>query len=98
VRIASVTGPRTAVEHFTGAVEADLAGSGITLRTAGPAPLVLSAAPSGRRPAEDVRTLLFFPYGQAAAVVRVLRATRAAVAAKRTTDPVQLRLDGVDVL
>ncbi|KIC65619.1 hypothetical protein [Pseudarthrobacter phenanthrenivorans] len=98
VRIASVTGPRTAVEHFTGAVEADLAGSGITLRTAGPAPLLLSTAPSGRRPAEDVRTLLFFPYGQAAAVVRVLRATRAAVAAKRTTDPVQLRLDGVDVL
>ncbi|UTT67916.1 primosomal protein N' [Arthrobacter sp. DNA4] len=98
VRIASVTGPRAAVEHFTGAVEADLAGAGITVRTAGPAPLLLSAPPSGRRPAEDVRTLLFFPYGQAAAVVRVLRVTRAAVAAKRTLDPVQLRLDGVDVL
>ena len=98
VRIASVTGPRAAVEHFTGAVEADLAGSGITLRTAGPAPLLLTAPPSARRPAEDVRTLLFFPYGQAAAVVRVLRVTRAAVAAKRSMDPVQLRLDGVDVL
>ncbi|MGN8130775.1 primosomal protein N' [Arthrobacter sp. RC1.1 241] len=98
VRIASVTGPRAAVEHFTGAVEADLAGSGITLRTAGPAPLLLTASPSSRRPAEDVRTLLFFPYAQAAAVVRVLRVTRAAVAAKRTMDPVQLRLDGVDVL
>jgi len=98
VRIASVTGPRAAVEHYTGAVEADLAGQGITLRTAGPAPLLLTAPPSGRRSAEDVRTLLFFPYGQAAVVVRVLRATRAAVAAKRTTDPVQLRLDGVDVL
>ena len=98
VRIASVTGPRAAVEHYTGAVEADLAGSGITVRTAGPAPLLLTAPPSGRRTAEDVRTLLFFPYGQAAAVVRVLRVTRAAVAAKRTLDPVQLRLDGVDVL
>jgi len=98
VRIASVTGPRAAVEHYTGAVEADLAGHGITLRAAGPAPLLLTAPPSGRRTAEDVRTLLFFTYGQAAVVVRVLRATRAAVAAKRTTDPVQLRLDGVDVL
>ncbi|MDQ0664197.1 primosomal protein N' (replication factor Y) [Arthrobacter ulcerisalmonis] len=98
VRIASVTGPRAAVEHYTGAVEADLAGAGITVRTAGPAPLLLTAQPSGRRSAEDVRTLLFFPYGQATAVVRVLRATRAAVAAKRTTEPVQLRLDGVDVI
>lgn len=98
VRVASVTGPRAAVEHYTGAVEADLARAGITLRTAGPAPLLFSTPPSGRRSAEDVRTLLFFPYGQAAAVVRVLRVTRAAVAAKRTIDPVQLRLDGVDVL
>ncbi|TQJ41056.1 replication restart DNA helicase PriA [Arthrobacter sp. SLBN-112] len=98
VRIASVTGPRAAVEHYTGAVEADLARTGITVRAAGPAPLLLTAPPSGRRSAEDVRTLLFFPYGQATAVVRVLRVTRAAVAAKRATDPVQLRLDGVDVL
>jgi primosomal protein N' (replication factor Y) (superfamily II helicase) len=98
VRIASVTGPRAAVEHYTGAVEADLARAGITVRAAGPAPLLLTAPPSGRRSAEDVRTLLFFPYGQATAVVRVLRVTRAAVAAKRATDPVQLRLDGVDVL
>lgn len=98
VRIASVTGPRAAVEHYTGAVEADLARAGTAVRTAGPAPLLLTAPPSGRRAAEDVRTLLFFPYGQAAAVVRVLRVTRAAVAAKRATDPVQLRLDGVDIL
>ncbi|MDP9887852.1 primosomal protein N' [Pseudarthrobacter enclensis] len=98
VRIASVTGPRAAVEHFTGAVQAHLAGEAIAVRTAGPAPLLLTAPPSGRRSAEDVRTLLFFTYGQAAAVVRALRVTRAAVAAKRTTDPVQLRLDGVDVL
>ncbi|MEV7572647.1 primosomal protein N' [Pseudarthrobacter sp. NPDC089323] len=98
VRIASVTGPRAAVEHYTGAVEAELETAGITLRTAGPAPLLLNGPPSPRRAAEDVRTLLFFPYGQAAAVVRVLRVTRAAAAAKRTMDPVQLRLDGVDVL
>ena len=98
VRIASVTGPRGAVAHFTGAVEAELGTAGIVLRTAGPAPLLPSAASPGRTTAGDVRTLLFFPYSQAAAVVRVLRATRAAAAARRTTEPVQLRLDGVDVL
>jgi primosomal protein N' (replication factor Y) len=98
VRIASVTGPRAAVEHYTGAVAAELASTGITLRTAGPAPVVLSGPPSLRRSAEDVRTLLFFPYGQAAAVTRVLRVTRAAAAAKRSSEPFQLRLDGIDVL
>jgi primosomal protein N' (replication factor Y) len=98
VRIASVTGPRPAVEHYTGAVEAELGTAGITLRTAGPAPVLLNGPPSSRRSTEDVRTLLFFPYSQAAAVVRLLRVTRAAAAAKRTMDPVQVRLDGVDVL
>jgi primosomal protein N' (replication factor Y) len=98
VRIASVTGPRAAVEHYSGAVEAELGTAGITLRTAGPAPVLLAGPQSPRRPAEDVRTLLFFPYSQAATVVRVLRVTRAAAAAKRTMDPVQVRLDGVDIL
>ncbi len=98
VRIASVTGPRAAVEHFSSAVAAQLEQSGVLLRTAGPAPVILSAAPSARRTADDVRTLLFFPYAQAAVVTRVLRATRAATAAKRATEPVQVRLDGVDVL
>ena len=47
---------------------------------------------------EDVRTLLFIPYAQAAGATGVLRAVKAAAAAKRSDDPVQLRLDGVDVL
>ncbi|MEV7637279.1 primosomal protein N' [Pseudarthrobacter enclensis] len=98
VRIASVTGPRAAVEHYTGAVTAELAASGIQLRAAGPAPVLLAGPAAAGRAGKDVRTLLFFPYGQAAAVVRVLRATRAAVAAKRLVEPFQLRLDGVDVL
>ncbi|TNB72019.1 primosomal protein N' [Arthrobacter sp. BB-1] len=98
VRIASATGPRAAVEQYTAAVAAELGSAGITLRTAGPAPLVLHGPPSPRRSAEDVRTLLFFPYGQAAAVTRVLRVARAAAAAKRSAEPFQLRLDGVDVL
>ncbi|PNI09889.1 primosomal protein N' [Arthrobacter sp. AFG7.2] len=98
VRLASVTGPRAAVEQYAGAVTAELAAGGITLRTAGPAPVVLNGPPTPRRSVEDVRTLLFFPYAQAAAVTRVLRVTRAAAAAKRSTEPFQLRLDGVDVL
>jgi primosomal protein N' (replication factor Y) len=98
VRIASITGPRAAVEHFTAAVAAQLEPAGISLRSAGPAPVVLNGPPSSRRVGEDVRTLLFFPFAQAAAVTRVLRATRAATAAKRSAEPVQLRLDGVDVL
>lgn len=108
VRVASVTGGRTAVAHFTASVTKLLAGDGVELRTAGPAPLlpaphVPAAAPgqaagTAAARAEDVRTLLFIPYGQAGAVTRLLRAAKAASAAKRTEDPVQLRLDGVDVL
>ncbi|MET4094183.1 primosomal protein N' [Arthrobacter sp. UYCu712] len=108
VRIASVTGGRTAVGHFTQAVEQRLGTQGIVLRTAGPAPLVIAAgapgpgSPAGTTPGrgggEDVRTLLFIPYGQATEATKVMRAVKAAAAAKRTDDPVQLRLDGVDVL
>jgi primosomal protein N' (replication factor Y) len=97
VRIASVTGPRTAVVHFTAAVEHQLEPSGVHLRTAGPAPVILTGSAAAQQ-GDDVRTLLFFPYGQAGAVTRVLRSTKAAAAAKRTEEPVQVRLDGVDVL
>jgi primosomal protein N' (replication factor Y) len=99
VRIASVTGGRTAVGHFTQGIEQQLDRQGIVLRTAGPAPLLLSdARPTKRDAGEDVRTLLFIPYAQAAEATRVMRAVKAAAAARRADDPVQLRLDGVDVL
>jgi len=102
VRIASLTGGRTAVAHFGQAVEAGLAKQGIVLRSAGPAPLTIAgastAAAGAERRSEDVRMLLFIPYGQAVEVTKALRAVKAAAAAKRTDDPVQLRLDGVDVL
>ncbi|WP_091251874.1 primosomal protein N' [Arthrobacter sp. ok909] len=100
VRVASITGGRTAVGHFTEAVQERLAVHGTVLRTAGPAPLMLPPAgrPTPRDSGEEVRTLLFIPYAQAADVTAVLRAVKAAAAAKRSDDPVQLRLDGVDVL
>ena len=54
--------------------------------------------PAMKTRGEDVRTLLFIPYGQATEATKALRAVKAAAAAKRTDDPVQVRLDGVDVL
>lgn len=99
VRVAAVTGGSTAVGHFTASATKLLAAEGVELRTAGPAPLLQTASvQASRAESMDVRALLFIPYAQAATVTRVLRAAKAAGAAKRTEDPVQLRLDGVDVL
>ncbi|UKA60858.1 primosomal protein N' [Arthrobacter sp. FW306-2-2C-D06B] len=96
VRIASVTGKRADVVHFTESLAET-----IQLRTAGPAPvsLTLSAQRAGEQERDpDVRTLIFIPYVQAVEATRSMRAVKAATAAKRTSGPVQLRLDGVDVL
>ncbi len=96
VRIASVTGKRADVVHFTESLAET-----IQLRTAGPAPvsLTLSAQRAGEQERDpDVRTLIFIPYVQAVEATRSMRAVKAASAAKRTSGPVQLRLDGVDVL
>ncbi|MFP3462412.1 primosomal protein N' [Arthrobacter globiformis] len=104
VRVAAVTGGSTAVGHFTASATKLLAAEGVELRVAGPAPLLQTAGiqaagvQAAGTESVDVRTLLFIPYAQAATVTRVLRAAKAAAAAKRTEDPVQLRLDGVDVL
>ncbi|BCW48602.1 hypothetical protein StoSoilB13_09440 [Arthrobacter sp. StoSoilB13] len=88
VRVASVTGPRADVANFSDTFEASVKlKSGSKVRSAGPAPLQA-----------DVRTLYFIPYADAADVTRAMRAVKAANAAKRTAGPVQLRLDGVDVL
>ncbi len=96
VRIASVTGKRADVVHFTESLAET-----IQLRTAGPAPvsLTLSAQRAGEQERDpDVRTLVFIPYVQAVEATRSMRSVKAASAAKRTSGPVQLRLDGVDVL
>ena len=54
VRVASVTGGRTAVGHFTDAIQQRLAAQGTVLRTAGPAPVILpAAAGAGRTPPRD---------------------------------------------
>ncbi|WP_284974565.1 primosomal protein N' [Arthrobacter sp. efr-133-TYG-104] len=100
VRVASVTGDRADVEHFANAFEASVAlPAGTKLRVAGPAPVNLFAgAGQGADLEAEVRTLYFIPYAHAAETTRAMRAVKAASAAKRTSGPVQLRLDGVDVL
>ncbi|MDR6987171.1 primosomal protein N' (replication factor Y) [Paenarthrobacter nitroguajacolicus] len=102
VRVASITGTRADVGHFADAFEASATlPSGSKLRKAGPAPVQLYPGASqgaSSEADEDVRTLYFLPYGDAAEATRALRAVKAASAAKRTSGPVQLRLDGVDVL
>lgn len=105
VRVASVTGPRADVVAFTAALEAAVP-SDRRLRSVGPAPLQLAAVPSADAPASaaspeadtEARTLFFLPYAEAADATRTMRAVKAAQAAKRLSGPVQLRLDGVDVL
>ncbi len=99
VRIASVTGTSSDVAYYADAVQRQLKAAGLELRSAGPAPVVLGRP--ARQPGSgdaDVRTLLFIPYAEAAEVTRILRAVRSASAAKRSAGPVQLRLDGTDVL
>ncbi|WP_026540795.1 primosomal protein N' [Paenarthrobacter nicotinovorans] len=99
VRVASVTGARADVAHFAEAFDASTS-PGTKLRSAGPAPVQLfsgSQSPVAAAEAE-VRTLYFIPYADAAEITRAMRALKAANAAKRTSGPVQLRLDGVDVL
>jgi len=96
VRVASLTGGSTAVGHFTSEVTRRLTAEGVELRVAGPAPLLSGQAATAG--GGDVRTLFFIPYSQAGTVTQILRAVKAASAAKRAEDPVQLRLDGVDVL
>lgn len=102
VRVASVTGPRADVGQFSDALDALLGQHGYPkLRSVGPAPVTMTVSSPPRTTAEedkDVRTLYFIPYAEAAKATQAMRAVKAANAAKRVAGPVQLRLDGVDVL
>ena len=73
----------------------------LAVRAAGPA---RGSDRSGPTPAVALagqgshRVLLFFPYRAAAGMTRELRARRAALSARRTGEPVHIRLDALDVL
>ncbi|MBO0907386.1 primosomal protein N' [Arthrobacter sunyaminii] len=100
VRYAELTGSREALTAFVPRLDLP-----VETRVVGPAPLEDPPGPapvhrdgqlggSGGR----YRTLLFFSYAAAPSVTAALRATKAAVSAKRTGDPVYVRVDGTDVL
>ena len=108
VRVASVTGRahRRRAFHRGRRAAGVTRAAGAELRSAGPAPLcscprtcLRQGRPAQRGRGEDVRTLLFHSRtARRRGSYRCLRAVKAASAAKRSEDPVQLRLDGVDVL
>ncbi|TJY70374.1 primosomal protein N' [Arthrobacter sp. CAU 1506] len=108
VRIAALTGKASGIEAFM--ADFELAGS---LRTVGPVELPSreGQAREGQlrehqlrelqaRPGEggEHRLLLFFSYQDGPTVTAALRHRKAALAAKRVPDPVQVRCDGVDLL
>ena len=103
VRYAELTGSREGLDAFI--VRLDLPEG---TRTVGPAPVEeTAAAGAGAKEVRDgqlggaggrFRTLLFFPYAAAPAVTAALRSTKAAASARRTGDPVYVRVDGTDVL
>ncbi|MFT4469558.1 primosomal protein N' [Arthrobacter sulfonylureivorans] len=108
VRIAALTGKASGIEAFM--ADFELAGS---LRTVGPVELQTreGQAHDGQarehqlrelqaRPGEggEHRLLLFFSYQDGPTVTAALRHRKAALAAKRVPDPVQVRCDGVDLL
>ncbi|RJU03307.1 primosomal protein N' [Arthrobacter frigidicola] len=99
VRYAALTGSREALAAFMEGIDPDL-----FLRTVGPVP----APPPPWRAAERdpghlagdgaSRLLLFFSYRGAAAAVGALRTRRAVLSARRTTEPVSIRCDALDLL
>ncbi|WP_422933177.1 primosomal protein N' [Sinomonas sp. P47F7] len=94
VRVAAVTGTRAAVDGFAAAAVSVLDLPGV--RSAGPVQL---PAPAGTAAADaSWRLLVFFPVADGPEVSRGLRAARIAHATRRGSEPVQLRLDGSDVL
>lgn len=100
VRYAELSGSREALEAFLPRLELPAG-----VRSVGPAPLedIPGAVPVHRDaqlggPGGRYRTLLFFPYAAAAQITGSLRAAKAALSARRTGDPVYVRIDGTDVL
>ena len=105
VRYAELTGSKEGLDAFITRLELP---EGV--RTVGPAPLPVPAPGSSQGGAGSdrvsqlggaggrFRTLLFFPYASAPGITAALRSAKAAASARRTGDPVFVRVDGTDVL
>lgn len=99
VRYAALTGSLEALAAFIDGLEVPP-----SCRMVGPTAVRAAAGPpAAQKPGQQSaagshRTLLFFRYRDAASVVGALRARRASLSARRTTEPVHVRVDGIDVL
>lgn len=98
VRFAELTGSREGLEGFVSRL-----GLPERARIVGPAPVEEPPSSRGDDPGTlngtgRWRTLCFFPYGDAPAVTAAMRAAKAALSARRTGDPVYVRVDGTGVL
>jgi primosomal protein N' (replication factor Y) len=99
VRYAALTGSLEALAAFIDGLDLPsscrVVGPTAVRAAAGPA---VADKPGQQSAAGSHRTLLFFRYRDAAEVVGGLRARRASLSARRTTEPVHVRIDAVDVL
>ncbi|MFZ3416722.1 primosomal protein N' [Arthrobacter sp. 3Tela_A] len=93
VRYAELTGSREGLDGFVSRL--DLPESA---RIVGPAPVEEPPAPGAGETVPRWRTLCFFPYSEATAITPAMRAAKAALSARRTGDPVYIRVDAPDGL
>lgn len=100
VRYAALTGSLEALASFLDRLDLPT-----SCRVVGPTAVRLPVGPAAAGPkpgqqstAGSHRTLLFFRYRDAAAVLGALRARRASLSARRTTEPVHVRVDAVEML
>ena len=93
VRYAELTGSREGLDAFVSRL-----GLPEGARIVGPAPVEELPAQSAGEALPQWRTLCFFPYGDATAITPAMRAAKAALSARRTGDPVYIRVDAPDGL
>ncbi|WP_421084131.1 primosomal protein N' [Rothia nasimurium] len=94
VRTAAITGSETAVQTFL-----DSLGIPEDVRVSGPVPLFDSTGFfEGESDEPLYRAILFFSYGRGQTFTHHLRSVKAALAALKKSEPVQIRCDGLDIL
>ncbi|MGW9404933.1 primosomal protein N' [Arthrobacter sp. NPDC055585] len=93
VRYAELTGSREGLDGFAARL-----GLPESARIVGPAPVEEVPAHGAGDIGPRWRTLCFFPYSDAPAITPALRAAKAALSARRTGDPVYIRVDAPDGL
>ncbi len=95
---ARVVGPSVIPSDIRGQAQAAARAMAVSAGSSG-RPARLGAVPTEALAGQGShRALIFFSYRAAAGITRQLRARRSALSAKRTGEPVHIRLDGLDVL